>query len=93
MADKQTTTRVRLGHPKLCAVCGNTCYHQVVLVWQRPSDNKLFDVCLACAQKHAVNETSVDKFGPSPYQSLRTHRRWSAKFMTPAPEDGEQPGY
>lgn len=89
MADEPTVARVRMGHPKRCAVCGNTRYDQVTLVWRRDSDNKLFDVCLACAQAHAVNETSVDKFGPSPYQSICSHRRWSAAFMTPEPGDGE----
>lgn len=72
--------RIEMGHPKRCAVCGDTCHVNVQLLWRRDSDQKLFDVCLLCAEADKVNETSVDNYGPSPFQDLEAHRRWSDAF-------------
>lgn len=60
-----------------CAVCGDTCSLNVCLCWKRDRDQKLFDVCLMCAETHKVNEHSVDNFGPSPIQDIAEHAEWS----------------
>lgn len=79
--------RVRLGHSKLCAVCGDTCHVNVRLLWRRSRDQKLFDVCLACAEADRVNEHSVDNYGPSPFQDLEAHDRWNNAFWEIEDED------
>ena len=45
-----------------CAVCGDTCITNVRLVWKRDSDDKLFNVCCACAEAGKVNSVSVDNY-------------------------------
>lgn len=79
--------RVRLGHPKRCAVCGDTCYVNVRLLWRRSRDKKLFDVCLLCSETGKVNEHSVDNFGPSPFQDVEANERWHNSFWEVDGED------
>lgn len=78
--------RVRMGHPKRCAVCGDTCHVNVRLLWRRSCDQKLFDVCLACAEAGRVNEHTVDNYGPSPFQDVEANNRWHESFWD---TDGE----
>lgn len=59
-----------------CAVCGDTTSINVQLAWRRSRDQKLFDVCLLCAEADKVNEHSVDNFGPSPIQDWDEHAEW-----------------
>ena len=90
MANTAKTTsdaRVRMGHPKRCAVCGDTCYVNVRLLWRRSCDQKLFDVCLACAEANHVNEHTVDTYGPSPVQGLEAHAAWSESFWDISAKD------
>lgn len=60
-----------------CACCGDTTSINVQLCWRRDSDQKLFDICLLCAESDKVNSKSVDNFGPSPIQDLEQHAEWS----------------
>ena len=47
---------------KVCAVCGDKSQVNVRLKWKRHSDQKVFDVCLHCAELNKVSEHSVDNF-------------------------------
>lgn len=47
---------------KVCAVCGDKSQVNVRLKWKRNSDQKVFDVCLHCAELDKVNEHSVNNF-------------------------------
>lgn len=79
--------RKRLGYPKRCAVCGDTCHVNVRLCWRRDRDQKLFDICLLCAERGRVNEHTVDTYGPSPFQDVEANNRWHESFWDTDGED------
>lgn len=61
-----------------CACCGDTTSINVRLCWRRDSDQKLFDICLLCAETPGkVNAENVNAYGPSPIQDLEQHAAWS----------------
>jgi len=60
-----------------CACCGDTTSINVRLCWKRDSDQKLFDICLECAEANVVNAESVNTHGPSPIQDLEQHKAWT----------------
>lgn len=60
-----------------CACCGDTTSINVRLCWRRDSDQKLFDICLACAETPGkVNPESVNAYGPSAVQDVEQYKAW-----------------
>lgn len=61
-----------------CACCGDTTSINVRLCWKRDSDQKLFDICLLCAETPGkVNAESVNAYGPSAVQDVEQYKAWS----------------
>lgn len=61
-----------------CACCGDTTSINVRLCWRRDSDQKLFDICLLCAETPGkVNAESVNAYGPSAVQDVQEYNAWS----------------
>lgn len=60
-----------------CACCGDTTSINVRLCWRRDSDQKLFDICLLCAEGDKVNAESVNAYGPSAVQDIEQYKAWS----------------
>lgn len=60
-----------------CACCGDTTSINVRLCWRRDSDQKLFDICLACAETPGkVNPENVNAYGPSAVQDVEQYKEW-----------------
>lgn len=51
-----------LSEIKCCAVCGDTSKVNTHLKWKRDFDNRVFSVCVYCAEQDKVNEKSVENF-------------------------------
>ena len=61
-----------------CACCGDTTSINVRLCWRRDSDQKLFDICMLCAETPGkVNAESVNTYGPSAVQDVEQYKAWS----------------
>lgn len=60
-----------------CACCGDTTSSNVRLCWKRDSDQKLFDICMLCAETPGkVNPESVNTYGPSAVQDVEEYKAW-----------------
>jgi hypothetical protein len=60
-----------------CACCGDTTSINVRLCWRRDSDQKLFDICMLCAETPGkVNAESVNAYGPSAVQDVEQYKAW-----------------
>lgn len=73
---------------KRCSVCGDTCLENVLLVWQRDSDKKRFDVCCECRDTGKVNAKSVNNYLNTYYD--RDH---SAEFPPKNPYNSKRGMY
>ena len=55
---------------RMCAVCGDKTQINVRKLWQRHSDKKVFNTCMACAEAGKVNADSVKEITDEAYTTL-----------------------
>ena len=53
---------VRDRRPRVCAVCGDKTQINVMYRWKRDFDQKVFNVCAACAEENKQDSVSVDNY-------------------------------